>query len=351
MSKQEESGDIRKVILTFIITALIVTTLVSGASAQLGLLSAPDILGGEEDISAIQSVPEGSNFVARVDVNGLLQDETTDQIINSSSEDFIDSETPVKDVLDKSTFDAIKSNQTGDNATSVDVNAEDLGEVVVFGKIGFQGVTAGQSGYRAAIVEIDAEPEEVMRIFYGVESQNRSTQQGQTILEGPRDQQVAVVDDGLYIVGKGQAVQDSIDTALGEKESIDDGIVPEIDGDTHVHVILYEIGEFFGTFNAGDIEGLPVPNNASMTYTTTQEQTAVINIATDTNSDQELTEVFEGTDENLQQYENVNLTSDILTGEGDIRFEVDPDEMEQTTNVLQSVVSPNTQNIFNPPEP
>lgn len=348
MSEEKQLGNIRRVILTFIITSIVVTTLVSGASAQLGLLSAPEFLGGEEDISAIQSVPNGSNYVARVDVQGLIQDDTTDDIINSSSEEFIDSETPIKDILQKSTLDAIPNNTTNNtNVTEVNLDPEDVGETLVFGKIGIK-ESLTDNKYRAAIVEIDSEPEEVMKIFYGVESEKESRIKGQKTLKGPNDEKVTVIDDGLYIVGSEEAIRDSIDTALGEKEPVDDSFVPKIQGDTHLHIIMYGIGDFFGTFDAGELGD--VPDNASLTYTTTDRNTAIVSLATDMDSNSELNQMNYSSQDRIDRYEDINIDREIFTEGGEVRFEVNPDDVEETNNELQSLISPDTEDIFNPPE-
>lgn len=356
MSQKQRNGSIKTVAITFIVTTFIITTLVSGASAQLGLLSAPDVLGGDDDASVLQSIPEDSNFVARVDVAGLVEDETTDEIITSSSESFIDEENSVEDILKMSTLDATSTSDNqgqgeGQGQGNSDIEPDDLEETVVFGKIGVDGMLVDSNNYRAAIVEADAPPGQVLQLFYDIgEPQEESELNGVETWGAPNNDRLAVVEQGLYILGDKEAVEDAIDTAQGDKESIDDEFIPDIEGDTHAHMLLYDIGDFFGTFDAGNIEGLPVPSNAALTYTTTDENTAIIDIVTEAENDEELNDIMQGSEEAFQEYDEVDFNPQVLMEGGEMRFEISPEELEETTGALTSIISPNQQNIFNPPD-
>lgn len=336
MSEYKNIGSVRNVLITFVITTLAISTVFLGASAQLGLLSASDVLGGSEDISAIGSVPEDANLVARVDVEGLIQDETTQKVAEESSDQFIDSDKSVQEIVRKSTLGTVETNSSNQTVRT-DIQVNDLGETIVFGEVGIQGSLVGQNDYRASIVEIDAEPEEVNKLFYGSEADLEYEYRDQRILENEGVGQVAVVDEGLYIIGQEDAIQDSIDTALGEKESIDEEFIPEVQGDTYVHMLLYQGSDLFDEFDSDQLEGVPIPDNVSVTYTTTEKDTVLINIITETDSDQD-TNLLEPLENEMTDYEKIDVSS--VSGKEEIEIEVAPEDVDRATSEMKSVFEP-----------
>lgn len=330
MSEYKNIGSVRNVLLTFIVTTLVISTVFIGASAQLGLLSSDDFFGDEE-ASAVGSVPEKANLVARVDIDGLMNDETTQQIAEKSSESFVDSEKSFKDVIQKTSLGTVENRNSDENT---EITVGDVGEMIVFGEVGIQGSLVGKNDYRATIIEIDANPEQVNKLFYNSESNFTYEYQNQRVLENEDGGQVAVVGDNLYIVGEETAVQDSIDVALGKKPSIDEDTIPDVEGDTYVNMLLYRGNDLFGEFGSGELENVPIPNNISLTYSSTDQGTIIVNILAKFNSETSLN-VSSITESGLSDYKNVRLDSTSNTEE--IEIEVAPENVERLDRELNNV--------------
>lgn len=332
MPEYKNIGSVRNVLLTFIITTLAISTVFVGASAQIGLLSSTDFLGNE-DISAAGAVPQKANLVARVDVEGLMNDETTQRIAQESSESFIESGKPLSDVVQRSTLGTVQ--QGSSDLVDTDIQVSDIGEMIVFGEAGIKGSLVGKNNYGATIIQIDATPEEVNQLFYNSRSNFTYNYQNNKVMENSNLGHVAVISENLYIVGQEDAVQDSIDVALNRKPSIDEDMIPNTSGDSYANMLLYRSNNLFEGFGSDQLQDIPIPKNISLTYSSTNDNTVRVDVTMRFSSETNFN-MSRYIKESLSDYEKINVESEPNVKK--ISIEVAPENVENIDTEIKTIV-------------
>lgn len=343
--KSTNIGSPRKVIVVFFIMAIVIASTVTFASAQIGLIDVSDIFGEDtDDASSLDAIPKESNFVARFDVDGLANDDTTNRIINSTSEEFLQNESAdVEQIIKKSLLHVGSTH----NVSDYDLGANDVNEVIVFGKVGLEGI--GGDKYRGAVIDADITGDELTQIAYNTTNYNSSTYNNAELRNVSSGGYIATINEGIYVIGTEQSVKDSIDTILGSKESMNKDIIPEVSGDTYVHMVAYDMTTAFNTIDISNVTQAPVPNNASLTYTTDRDNNITVTMTFDSGGLSENVDILNNYSRMLVA-ENISTTSDVDTDETTIIIETTPQSFEDTINTITGIATKDTDQILNVPE-
>lgn len=199
-----DSTSRRRTFAALLVAALVVGAGCSGAVPGLGGGG-----GGDDAPAAADVVPAQADFVASVDVTGLMTDQTLNELANST----LDEES--EEVED--TGDARESFQ---EETGLD--PAKLHRAVVFMQ------TDEEAEYAGVVLETDWATEDVVAaIENDSETEVEETTYGEKTVyrpaedSGSEDGWLAVLDDGRYAAGSEDAVKDAIDVANGDADSLD----------------------------------------------------------------------------------------------------------------------------------
>lgn len=319
---ENKYGQINSILVTFVSLILIISIISTGTAVQLGIIN-PQLLS-EDDNSIFESIPQESNSVVRVDVNGLLNDNTTEQLINNTSDEFLDNNTDQANEIIKKPIDTL--NYSTNNVT---VDKEDVGEIVKFSKLDFTSKILGHS-YTGSVIQIDnINQTQMAYLVYGDDKNYTNSEYKNVSKLNYREEykSVAKLNEGLYIVGDEDAVNKSIDTVRGDVESINNSDIPSINGDTYINMYIQDIG-LANTISAGTI-----PENASVSYTTDDKNNIFINVKLSYKN--ESSEISNVSDEiNIgSNVEGVEQTSvDLYRRNMNVTYKTTPDDFEKTYN-------------------
>lgn len=333
---KNRSGNLGSVFVTFFAIIVMMITVGTGVGIQLGVIN-PTLLS-DNDNSIFESIPNDSNVVTRVDVNGLLSDNTTNKIANESSDEFINNSTNLTKQL------IVKPVENLNNSTSnVSIEPNDIGEVVVFSKFNVKSQLLGSS-YKGAVVEIeDTTHNETAYLFYGKDN-NYTKSEYKNVTKINIDgeyKSIAEVSSNLYIVGDESAVNNSIDTIVGDKDSINESNIPNLEGDTYINMYAHNMTTVTDTIKAGTLAGNAIPNNVSASYTTDDEDNIYINLKMESDNESSISNVSDqidiGSDINGVSEETINLTQ----GNMNVTYETTPEEFEDTIGSISSLYGTN----------
>lgn len=319
---ENKYGQINSILITFITLIFIISIISTGAAVQLGIIN-PQLLS-DNDNSIFESIPQESNSVVRVDVNGLLNDNTTKQLINNTSDEFLNNSTnPTKEII-KKPIDTLNN-----STNNVTVDEEDVGEVVKFSKLDFTSKILGHS-YTGAVIQIDnINHTQMAYLIYG-DNKNYTKSEYKNVSKlnyEEKHKSIAKLDEELYIVGDEDAVNKSIDTVRGDIESINSSDIPNIEGDTYINMYIQDM-EITNTISGGTI-----PENASVSYTTDNDNNIFINIKLSYGNNS--SEISNVSDEiNIGgDVEGVEQTSvDLYSKNMNVTYKTTPSDFENTYN-------------------
>ena len=318
-------GSLKKVVVTFVITFVLIFTVGLGSAAQLGLINTPELLDDGDDESIFQAVPNDANVVARFDISGLEKDNTSQKVLRNFSDDLDNSsEVQAENFVREAIKPANGANQT---ESSVSFDESDTGEVVLFSSIQPSSAISGES-QTGTIIEIELSENQFMKFQHNTTDYSVEDYNDGKILKTNESNQsyVGVIGDNLYVVGSERTVRKTIDTASGDKPAIDRSKIPDVKGDTLIHVVGYNMTGFLDSVNVTG-EGTPIPDSMAMTYTTIGDETVVIELQVDSknpfksiNSAQDISNATANTSETL----DVKIEGNTST----FRYEVNPENVD-----------------------
>lgn len=329
-------GNVNSVFVTFFVVLIIVMTVGTGVGIQLGVIN-PSLLS-DNDNSIFESIPQESNGVTRVDVNGLLNDNTTNEIANKSSDKFINNSTNLTKQIIVNPIEDLN------NSTSeVEIEPNDVGEVVVFSKFNVKSQFLGGS-YKGGVIELeDTTHNETAYLFYG-DKRNYTESEYKNVSKlnvENKKKSIAEVQNNLYIVGDEVAVNRSIDTIVGDRKSINESNIPNLEGDTYINMYVHNMTTLTDTIQAGTLTGTAIPNNVSASYTTDDNDNIYINLKMESKNESSILNMSDqidiGGDIEGVSEETINLTQ----GNMNVTYETTPDEFEDTIGSINSLYGTN----------
>lgn len=232
-SDAQNLGTMRKLVLTFILVLISTLILSLGTASQVGFIENPNLVSEEDNISTLDAVPADANLFLRYDVEGIESSNTTRSIY---SEEF--------------TYDKfLKSiDKTSDSKiTDSERNISNLGEVIVFGKSDLDSITL-QNQYFGTMIETSDSAEDIIETVSSSEEYTQQTYKGyRMLLSNETNVTVGVLSAGeFYIISDKKVVENVIDTAKGDRKSVDTDKVPKAEGDTHANLAAYNITGMIG---------------------------------------------------------------------------------------------------------
>lgn len=236
-------GSFRKTALVFVLILSIVLFLGVGAAAQLNIIEAPDLLNEDEELSTLKAVPSDANLILRYDIEQVERNNTTRSLYG--------------DKFSHSEFISTVS-KSSSNLSTKEQNLSNLGEVIVFGTVNLNSYIT-QNQYYGTLIETSEEPESVAKIAVGSTNYTSSEYEGHQILSfNNSNASVGVVSEGkFYIIANDEVVKDVIDTARGQKDSVDIDKIPKTDGETYANMAVYNFSGILGSISTDGSNRIP----------------------------------------------------------------------------------------------
>jgi hypothetical protein len=236
-------GSLRKTALVFVFVLSIVLFLGVGAATQLDIIEVPNLLNEDEELSTLRAVPSDANLILRYDVEQVESSNVTRSLYGDefSHAEFISTVT-------KSTS----------NLSDKERNLSNLGEVIVFGTVNLNSYIT-QNQYYGTLIETSENPKSVAEIAVGSTNYTSSEYKGHRILNlNNSNASVGVVSKGkFYVIGKDEVVKDVIDTARGQKDSVDIDKIPSTDGETYANMAVYNFSGILGSISTDGSNRIP----------------------------------------------------------------------------------------------